>query len=168
MSRFQRASLDRFLDRARAVSPSAVRRLLASVKKNPDTLCWELQRLISTGGYGVIRVNGPKQRAHRWLYEALYGSVGDLEIRHLCHNPSCIFPGHLRPGTHKENMQDRVRAGRGADLRGENNGRAKLTEDDVRFIRQSSAPGTVLARQFNVTKNAISNIRLHKAWRHVQ
>jgi hypothetical protein len=168
MSRFQRASLDKFMDRARAVNASAVERLLSAVKTNDETRCWELQRLISAGGYGAVRVNGVKQRAHRWLYEALYGSVGDLEIRHICHNPGCIFPAHLKPGTHKQNMDDRVRAGRGGDLRGENNGRAKLTDDDVREIRSSNEKGAVLGRRFGISSVMACKIRRGAAWRHVQ
>jgi aspartate oxidase len=51
--------------------------------------------------------------------------------------------------------------------RGEHNCQAVLTEDNVRFIRQSDMRGVDLAKRFNVTKALISRIRSGKSWKHI-
>lgn len=57
------------------------------------------------GGYRRIVRNGRMVYAHRWSYEQAYGPIPDgLEIGHLCHNPKCWEPTHLRAMTHAENM----------------------------------------------------------------
>ena len=56
---------------------------------------------------------------------------------------------------------------RTGDFSGEANGRAKLTEADVRYIRASRFTGAELARFFGVTATQISDIRNRKVWKHV-
>jgi len=53
--------------------------------------------------------------------------------------------------------------------KGELNGRAKLTEEDVRYIRSVIHAETdrALAEQFGVSQDSIRNIRLRRTWRHV-
>jgi len=53
--------------------------------------------------------------------------------------------------------------------RGEKNPRAKLTESDVRLIRQlhPDLSYRVLAEKFEVSKRAIESIVKRKTWRHV-
>lgn len=64
-------------------------------------------------------------------------------------------------GTHPERIR-----------RGSLNGRAKLTEDDVRTIRARCTEGGVsqraLAAEYGVSQVKISQIVLRKSWRHVQ
>ncbi len=56
---------------------------------------------------------------------------------HTCDNPRCCNPAHLKAGTNKENTQDMIAKGRRADLRAEKGGRAKLTNECVRRIREA-------------------------------
>ncbi len=56
---------------------------------------------------------------------------------------------------------------RGADRKGIGNGRAKLTDDDVRAIRLSTLGATVLARAYGVTRETVWAIRKNKIWKHV-
>jgi hypothetical protein len=54
--------------------------------------------------------------------------------------------------------------------RGERNGQSRLTESDVRYIRQQRSEGEklcVLATIFKVSDMTISNITRRKRWRHV-
>ena len=44
---------------------------------------------------------------------------------------------------------------------------AKLNEEQIVFIRQSSATTYSIAKRFNVTTQLISLIRKGKIWRHV-
>lgn len=66
-------------------------------------------------GYGQVKKNGKTKRAHRVAWETanqaslLRGSV----IMHVCDNPGCINPDHLKLGSHKENYLDKMSKGRG-------------------------------------------------------
>ncbi len=53
--------------------------------------------------------------AGRWrptycsIWEILVGPIPDgLELDHLCVTPMCVWPGHLEPVTHAENMRRAV------------------------------------------------------------
>lgn len=58
--------------------------------------------------------------------------------------------------------------GGGGTSPGETNGQAKLTEDAVRHIRSSTAPGPELARKFGVNRKTIQRVRSGLRWSHVQ
>ena len=53
------------------------------------------------------------------------------------------------------------------DVKGERNGSAKLTADQVREIRASTETNTVIAHRFGVSQVNVSMIRLRKRWAHV-
>lgn len=91
---------------ATAVKPLEVR-FWPMVEKT-DT-CWNW-----TGtkyqGYGQIysHQRGGAIRAHRASYEMHVGPIPDgMVIDHMCHNPSCVNPDHLRIATQKQNMENR-------------------------------------------------------------
>lgn len=52
-------------------------------------------------------------------------------------------------------------------LSGNSNGRAKLTEDDVRAILESTATSTALGKQYEVSANTIGRIRRGETWKHL-
>lgn len=118
-------------------------------------------------GYVKFFHNGKQLRMHRFVYEAAYGSipVGKL-ILHSCDNPECINPGHLRLGTHVENIQDKISRNRQA--KGEKSGSSKLTEEQVKEILSSSQSARQLAKNFGVTHRAILKIRHAISWSHLQ
>jgi hypothetical protein len=90
-------------------------------------------------------------------------------VLHKCDNPACVNPGHLFIGTQADNvkdMWDKNRARQGIN-RGESHGMSKLTADDVRAIRESSASGPVLAARYDVTRTTIADIRNRKIWTHI-
>jgi hypothetical protein len=102
------------------------------------------------------------------MFSLYYPGVDAPVVRHNCHNPACINPAHLRAGTPHDNAIDRMHANRGGDLRGEKNGRAKLTERDVLEIRASSLSSADLSMKFCVTKVMVCRIRRGQAWTHVK
>lgn len=118
-------------------------------------------------GHIRMKIEGEQVFLHRFLYEKTYGKIEEgLVIRHKCDNPNCMNINHMEKGTHFDNVQDRVARGRSA--KGKNNGRAKLTEDDVRKIKKDTIhTNPELAKMFNVDKSAIRSIRIGKTWKHI-
>lgn len=79
---------------------------------------------------------------HRLVYFLLTGERPEI-VMHRCANPACIEPSHLRGGTQIENVADRDAKGRRKGIRngfGEKHHSAKLTEQDVRDIREDPTP----------------------------
>lgn len=137
-----------------------------------DTGCFLVtSHSTDTQGYPVVKFHGVRQNAHRFVYEQCFGEIPpEMVVRHKCDNPRCVNPEHLELGTQYENIQDRVKRGRSAHLKGELNGHAKLTEDDVRYIKNALARGetmTSLAKQFNVSVTAIFLIKKGRNWSHL-
>lgn len=115
-------------------------------------------------GYGAVRVDGQQRKAHHVALELVGRATptGDQETRHLCGRPPCINPRHLLVGTPSENQHDRVT--HGTDHRGARNRFSKLTEADVRAIRASDEPRTVLGPRYGVHPSHISSIRRGRVW----
>lgn len=73
--------------------------------------CWVWVGSRDRKGYG--KANGGL--AHRFSYEFANGPIPQgLFVDHICHNTSCVRPGHLRLATPGENGQNRNRARRGS------------------------------------------------------
>jgi len=103
-------------------------------------------------------------------YQLYVGPIpAGLQINHHCNNPGCVNPRHLYAGTARDNTDDRARCGRWMPLRGEDNGAARLSNDQVERIRQRYADGGVtqreLASEYGVTRTNIGYIVRHISWR---
>jgi hypothetical protein len=129
--------------------------------------CW-LWMGPKRAGYGVFYAGGDDRSAHRIAYEVFIGPIPTgLHLLHSCDNPGCINPGHLRPGTVKENMADRD-ARKRRDVRGQQIGTSKLTDDEVRAIKASpDVSQKVLAEKYGVAPTHIWRIRAGKSWAHI-
>lgn len=85
-------------------------RFWEKVKKTDE--CWEWQASLTSTGYGQfgMKVNGKQKmaKAHRVSYEMAFGEIPDGHyIDHVCHNPLCVRPDHLRAASQKQNMEHR-------------------------------------------------------------
>lgn len=132
--------------------------------------CWPWTATIESNGYGRFYLHGRLEWAHRAAYILLVGPIPDgHEIRHLeCDNPPCVNPAHLATGTHLENVRDSVAKRRHAF--GERNATARLTEDQVRTIKERIAQGCdrrLLAAEFGVWRTHIDMIGRGERWAHV-
>ncbi|MFE3516670.1 hypothetical protein [Streptomyces sp. NPDC059166] len=61
-------------------------------------------------GYGQFFINKRPYQAHRVSYTVLVGTIPQgLELDHSfakgCRSKLCVFPGHLEPTTHAENVR---------------------------------------------------------------
>ncbi len=74
---------------------SAIKRFMTFVKKQTDG-CWYWMGS-RCRDYGRFKYQGKTVRAHRWIYEHHHGPIQDnLTIDHMCKNPPCVNPKHLR------------------------------------------------------------------------
>jgi hypothetical protein len=94
--------------------------------------------------------------------------VGDEEGRHLDGNPGNNARSNLAWGTAQQNSDDKQR--HGTQTKGEHHPPAKLTEAQVREIRQlhGTASLRVLAARYGVSHTAIRRAALGIKWRSVQ
>jgi len=164
---FKKASREERMNRARNVDPDTFDRLMASASVGSSMECWPVNTALNKDGYAAIRIAGKKTRAHRAMFALFFPGVPAPVVRHMCHRPNCINPAHLRAGTQHDNVMDRVLAGRGGDLRGERNGRAKLTPAQIAEIRNSAESGAAIARRLGISKNMACRIRRGLAWAHI-
>ena len=92
-------------------------------------------------------------------------------VCHTCDNPSCVNPDHLFIGTHKDNMEDRVRKNRQTIMAGSKNGKARLTDKDVRLARYWYSLGNMtqdrIRNFFGISSGCISNLLSGKSYRTV-
>ena len=115
-------------------------------------------------GYGVVKYKGGPVFVHRIVLRHYAGDApADKPFAiHSCHNPPCINPQHLRWGSHQDNMDDMVAAGRQSrfSLRGEAKPGHKLTDNDVRAIRLLVADHSQreVAEKFGITGAMVSYI----------
>jgi hypothetical protein len=138
--------------------------LLSRIDVKEPQYCWPWRGARNEEGYGYLHVERFPRLAHRLALKWFSGEEGEV-ARHTCDNPICCNPNHLEWGSHGDNANDRVIRGRGAH--GATNGRAKLTEGDVRYIHRDPRSTADLARHFEVNYATIRDIRSGKNWAHV-
>lgn len=123
--------------------------------------CIEWTRNIDKNGYGRW---GRKGLAHRISWELNHGAIPkDLCVLHKCDNKRCHNYKHLFLGTRADNLRDAVEKGR-LNNRGEKNGQAILSAEDVIAIRTSSASIKELSEEFSISRSHISRIRNRIRW----
>ena len=154
-------------------SKTIIERFWKQVIKLDKNHCWNWVGALTTGGYGSINKgfwHGGNVAAHRVSWIIHYGNIpATKHVLHKCDNRLCVSPNHLYLGTNKDNVRDRVSRGREGDRSGEKNGRAKLNQEDVNYIRSvyngKYGQRTVLAYLFNVSPITIWGIVTRRYWK---
>jgi hypothetical protein len=154
--------------------------------------CWLWTGLVSPSGYGVFWWHGHTGRAHRFGWSLAHGPIGPgLLVLHLCEarhaDPisyrRCQNPAHMRLGTDRDNVDDRVAKGRtacgdrnGSRLhlatrpRGERHYSARLDDELVRHIRARARAGdqkAAIARDLQIGESTVWNVINRRTWKHV-
>lgn len=146
-------------------------RLLKRSKLDLNTGCLEWGGAINGDGYGYI-LHGRKQwRCNRLVWTLAHGEIPKgIIVCHKCDNRKCINPEHLFLGSLTDNNRDRAAKGRSRDQRGQKNNMAKLTDADIREIRNLYKTGLfqrVIGNRFGVSQTLIGQIVRNKRWKHV-
>lgn len=132
--------------------------------------CWFWIGFRSPKGYGILSNEGKLQRAHRVSWVIHNGTIPkNILVCHSCDNPSCVNPNHLWLGTTQENTADRNAKGRQDHPTGIKHPMSKLTEENVREIRnlKGKIVQKEIARKFNVSEATISQIYHRLIWSHL-
>ena len=115
--------------------------------------CWTWCGAKNPHGYGKLNVKGRTISAHRFAYEHTFGPIENryVFVCHSCDNPSCVRPDHLFLGSRRENMADMVKKGRWnihgprQMRKGENHPHARLSDDQIRQMKQLRSTGASYA-----------------------
>jgi len=150
-------------------------------RAGPDG-CWpwtgHIHKVI---GYGCCPVpNSDGEWATEFTHRvALFLTTGEWSeryktcVRHLCDNPPCCNPAHLRLGSLKDNTADARRAGTLGPknpTHGENHHKAKLTASDITIIRERMDAGessASVAIDYGVAGETVRAAWKRQTWRHI-
>lgn len=131
-----------------------------------------LRQALGTNGYLIFRFSRPGHvpvtvNSHVAVCEAFHGlkPSPDHEVAHENGVRADNRAENLSWKTRADNRLDTLR--HGTDNRGQRHYRAKLTDQDVRDIRASTATHAALGRQYGVSAAHIYNVRTRRARVHV-
>lgn len=121
--------------------------------------CWIWNGTLMQSGYPYFAMEGGKQMCARAAWKFAGKELPRTrKLRNTCGNVKCINPDHFVALTQGELTA----------MPGEAHPKSKLTADDIRLIRSCGDDARSLADRYGVTTTLIYNIRLRKAWKHVE
>lgn len=160
------------------VTEMHAQRFWSKVQLGEPDECWEWQAG-TRNDYGVMWLPGGNSRqgrngrdyfAHRIaFFLANKSRPKDLCVLHVCDNPLCVNPNHLRVGNHLDNMRDMYRKDRRRTHKGEDHHNAKLTWQQVREMRVQYKGGGItlkdLAEEYRVDTALVHRIIRNRSWK---
>lgn len=132
-----------------------------------------LKQFVTDLGYHMvaIQVNGSAKSTgvHRLVCAAFNGTSDKPTVNHKDGNKSNNVPANLEWATYLENQRHADETGL-RQIRGERNGRAKLSLEDVRSIRErvksiKYGDQSRIAREYGVTPQMVRHILLGNSWK---
>jgi len=138
------------------------------IRVDPITKCWIWTGPTDEKGYGLVTVNQKTNRTHRALFSITVSDIPKgMKVLHRCDVPACCNPYHLFLGTVKDNADDMMMKGRGAELKGTEVWNARLTEAEVLAIRADSRTQEEIAATYQIAQTTVSAIKRRANWGHL-
>ena len=122
-----------------------------------DCLIWPYGK--DPGGYGRVRIGKRTAPVHRVMCLMAHGDppLNKTHATHICGNPLCVSPLHLRWNNNQGNMRDKLRHGTyGIKLSLE-----KATE--IRVLK-GRLTQRAIAKRFGISQPAVCHILTGEAW----
>lgn len=143
------------------------KRILYKIDENGCWIC--TSHAPGLDGYCATSFKGKLIKMHRYMYEKYKGKIPEgLLLRHKCDVRNCINPDHLIPGTDKDNNRDMWERGRAVVQKGEEKPNARLTEAQVREIREAVVDLTkYYTNKFNLSYKTVFDVVFKRTWKHV-
>lgn len=141
------------------------RRFAAKVDVRGPLECWPWRaKAVARYGYGRMTAGrGRYLRAHQVAWALENGPIPDgVGVLHSCDNPACCNPAHLRLGRQDANVQDAIHRRRASAPPlwiGEAHPRAKLTDAQVREVRESAWTLEQLSKHYGVSVKTVWRIK---------
>ncbi len=133
-----------------------------------DSGCIEWDGALDRNGYGIFYYANKNIFAHRFSFSLANGEIPKgLMVCHRCDNPKCVNADHLFLGSAYDNAIDCINKKRANKHKGESHHRAKLTEENIIFIRTSKMKQIDMAKMFAVSQAAISFAKRGINWPHI-
>jgi hypothetical protein len=149
--------------RSKTMLQKAPERIWRNIKKSAPDECWPWLGSTERNGYGRTTFGGRRHNVSRIVFELTNPGVlsRGLFVLHICDNPVCCNPRHLRSGTAKENAEDRENRNRSYKWTGDEHPRCKLTAAqiiEIKELRSNGVKGSSVAKMFGVSPATISSI----------
>lgn len=132
----------------------------------------QMSQHIGNRGYPMINlcINGKCKRhlVHRIIATAFITNTLNKEyVNHIDGNKKNNNVNNLEWSTPTENSIHAHEHGLANVGKGEKHRSSKLTVDKVKYIRESSKTVRELSLMFNVSKQAIRDVKMKRSWKHV-
>lgn len=147
-------------NKRRGRGPEALKKIL-NTKKFPVKKCvvdWPAGT--KQRGYPTVEWENKRQQVSRIVCRHFHGIPKDRHAvcRHLCNNPTCYNPNHLRWGRQKDNVHDKKEHGTWG---------MKLTAVQVAGIYADPRSYKEIAETYDISTGMARLIKNRRVWKHV-
>lgn len=138
---------------------NTIARFWSKIDVAADTNCWEWRAALNNKGYGRFKIDGKLVSPHRVAYEMANGPIEEDNhqyhgnvVMHICDNPLCCNPAHLKVGKQRDNVRDMARKHRCMPS-------GKISLELKRQIADSVLPSREAAAKYGVSRYSVMRIR---------